>query len=93
MDEEWRKDFEVFLLHIGPRLSPNHSLDRIDPHGAYEPGNVRWATDKQQARNKKDTKFVKHPKTGERVKAADLAEELKITYQQLRHRMIDAGEW
>ena len=31
----------------------NASLDRIDPHGHYELGNVRWATKAVQAANKK----------------------------------------
>lgn len=50
----WVNDFQVFYEHIGP--IPNdgnkYSLDRIDHTGNYAPGNVRWATDTQQARNK-----------------------------------------
>ena len=54
---EWRT-FEVFLSHVGPRPSPEHSLDRINNDGNYEPGNVRWATRKEQARNKSSSRFV-----------------------------------
>lgn len=50
--EEWRK-FERFIADVGLRPSSKHSLDRIDNDGNYEPGNVRWATSKEQSRNKR----------------------------------------
>jgi hypothetical protein len=51
--EEWRGPggFPRFLDHIGPRPSPKHSVDRIDNARGYEPGNVRWATQREQMRN------------------------------------------
>lgn len=90
--EVWKGDFAAFLKYIGKRPK-GYSLDRIDPRGNYEPGNVRWASDKTQARNKRDTKYVKHPKTGKPVRAADLADEEGIRYQSLRARMIEEGTW
>jgi hypothetical protein len=45
--------FEQFLAELGPRPSPQHSVDRKNPFGHYEPGNVRWATKKEQAENKR----------------------------------------
>lgn len=50
---EWRHDFPAFLAHVGPRPSPVHSVDRINNDGNYEPGNVRWATPTDQARNRR----------------------------------------
>ena len=90
---EWRASFERFLEDVGSAPTKGHSIDRIDPHGNYEPSNIRWATDKVQNRNKKGTKWVQHPKTGKPVKAADLAEELGISYQKLRADMIKQDKW
>lgn len=50
------KGFERFLAHIGPRPSMKFSVDRIDVNKGYEPGNVRWATAKEQAANKRPRK-------------------------------------
>jgi hypothetical protein len=50
---EWRADFAAFLRDVGRRPNPELSIDRIDNDRGYEPGNVRWATAKQQANNRR----------------------------------------
>lgn len=61
---EWHDPLE-FFAYMPPRPSADHTLDRIDPSGDYKPGNVRWATHKEQANNKRATKRL--PSLGENV--------------------------
>lgn len=58
--ETWLNDFTQFLSDVGPKPSPNHSLDRIDNTIGYEPGNVRWATASQQGRNQSNNRLLTH---------------------------------
>lgn len=51
MCDRWLHSFESFLEDMGPRPSPQHSIDRIDTNGHYEPANCRWATRTTQQRN------------------------------------------
>ncbi len=57
---EWRNDFQAFLRHIGPKPTPKHTVDRINSKGNYEPGNVRWATQKEQQNNRSDNVWMEY---------------------------------
>lgn len=56
MSPAWLYDFWAFARYLGPRPSRIHSVDRINVNGNYEPGNVRWATLKEQAVNKRNSR-------------------------------------
>ena len=50
--ERWN-DFEKFLEDMGKRPSSQHSLDRREVNGNYEPDNCRWATKQEQVLNRR----------------------------------------
>jgi hypothetical protein len=50
--EQWRNSFEAFLADVGERPE-GMTLDRINPSGNYEPGNVRWADYVTQRHNRR----------------------------------------
>ena len=82
--KRWVDSFEEFLADMGERPE-GMSIDRINVNGNYEPGNCRWATRKQQARNTTTNKIVLFE--GKSYCQKELAEKLGIGAQTIRKRM------
>jgi len=50
--ERWN-DFRNFLLDMGPRPSPKHSIERKNNDCGYEPDNCVWLEKRLQSRNRR----------------------------------------
>lgn len=69
------------LDNLGPKPSTAYSIDRIDNNRHYEPGNLRWATRQEQARNKRTYKRTERGEVIRRV----LSVRQDLTYECVRN--------
>lgn len=91
MCDEWRDDVRAFYDYVTalPRYNePGMTLDRIDNDSHYEPGNVRWATRREQNFNRRDRESSAMIEfRGKRLNVAAWARELGINRSTLWGRI------
>lgn len=80
--ERW-DSFESFYSDMGPRPE-DCSLDRVDADGNYEPGNVRWATQKVQQNNRRSNVRITY--RGETRTVTEWASVVGLPYSAVSQR-------
>lgn len=86
MCEEWKNNFQSFYRWSMANGYKEHlTIDRIDNNGNYEPSNCRWATNKEQSRNKTNNHIIEY--NGEKMTAVEFAEKYNINYSTLLTRL------
>jgi hypothetical protein len=83
--ERWKISFNHFIADMGPKPSPDATIDRIDNNGNYEPSNCRWATKLEQSQNTRKTRMLTH--NGETLCLREWARRLSITHRTLSTRL------
>jgi hypothetical protein len=83
VDPRWA-GFEQFYADMGVRPDGT-SLDRLDSNGPYSPSNCRWATAREQARNRRTNRLLTY--RGVTLAACEWAERAGINRNTLYARL------
>jgi hypothetical protein len=86
MCESWRDSFIAFYKDMGKRPSKEHSIERIDNNGNYEPGNCKWATPNEQSNNRRNNTYATIK--GQTKRVSEWCEIFGIRYNTVTNRIF-----
>lgn len=90
--DRWLNSFVNFYSDMGEKPSVNHTIDRINNNGNYEPSNCRWATMAEQNSNKRiSSAYYQVEYEGEKYTLYDLAKKLNVRYNCFLSRISLRG--
>ena len=87
--DRWRESFMAFLEDMGERPC-EATLERIDNSKGYSPDNCRWASRKEQARNRRNNRMLTY--RGKTQCLAGWADDIGVSYNVLNVR-INNHKW
>ena len=83
--KEWEYFENFYRWSMNNGYSDDLTIDRINNDKGYSPDNCRWATKTEQARNKRNTRFIEYD--GEIKPLPEWAEERRIPSSVIRKRL------
>lgn len=83
--DRWKNSFENFWADMHDGYADDLEIDRIDHDADYCPENCRWASDKQQNRNKRNNHFC--DTVFGRLTMADLSDISGLSYSAVKSRV------
>lgn len=86
VDPRWhgKEGFFNFIADMGPKPE-GASLDRIDNNGPYSPENCKWATQSEQANNKRNNRWI--TANGQTMTLAQWAKQLGCNPSNILYRI------
>lgn len=83
---EFKKDMEdSFMKHCEIYGRKNTTIERIDNNKGYSKENCRWATQQEQQKNKRSSRYITYK--GRTMIIADWARELGVPRQTIGYRL------
>lgn len=85
MDLEWKDSFEAFYQDMGPRPSPDHSIERRENDKGYYKENCKWGTWEEQANNNR--RVILYDFDGEKLSISQIARKIGLSVSALHQRL------
>ena len=83
--DAWLASFDAFKdWALANGYTDELTIDRVDVNGPYSPENCRWATVKEQSRNRQNTLFIAY--NGVTKSASEWAEQLGVSLWVIHSR-------
>lgn len=83
--DRWKGSFAAFYSDMGPRLTPKHTIDRLNNDGPYSPENCEWKTSAEQHRNTSSNIILEFD--GKTMCLSDWAAHVGINRTTIRKRL------
>ena len=83
--DRWLESFENFFEDMENAPSKFHSIERLNVNGDYEPSNCKWATNAEQAVNKRKHRVVAYE--GRFMPLSEACRLAKVSYQTALYRL------